>query len=325
MSLNVDYLFIFISSVCVRSVRFDYVWWSSVPITDVWCRCHSVDFHWFEQIFNKKTFRSKRQKREKILTKNFHFQNDFVRGRLDGNEEKNDECLCKETKENILGFFLCLTNSLCLGRFFLLFVMNFLDPIAKNPLPSQNRSYQIPMSDEQFHLLTRAIVHVSFVWHTEREREKKTLTKFHLGNEWSREKIGNSLSITRIFQWWTGWTHCFIDQSTQRSNEIDSHHGTCNKIFSRFVFCLFHFVFSFENRLAFDSDDLSTSSTYSRFDHSAQRSSWSVTIREKVEEKILFFLFHWFCFCFFSELWMTLIHKKEQIISLVFFLFMKIN
>ena len=40
--------------------------------------------------------------------------------------------------------------------------MSFLDPIAKNPLPSQNRSYQIPMSDQEFEMLARAIIHVSF-------------------------------------------------------------------------------------------------------------------------------------------------------------------
>lgn len=39
--------------------------------------------------------------------------------------------------------------------------MNFLDPIAKNTLPSQNRSYQTPMNDQQFEVLVRAIVHVS--------------------------------------------------------------------------------------------------------------------------------------------------------------------
>jgi hypothetical protein len=42
--------------------------------------------------------------------------------------------------------------------------MNFLDPIAKNVLPSQNRSYQIPMDDQEFEILLRAIVHVSFIF-----------------------------------------------------------------------------------------------------------------------------------------------------------------
>ncbi len=44
------------------------------------------------------------------------------------------------------------------------FIMNFLDPIAKNVLPSQNRSYQIPMDDQEFEILLRAIVHVSFIF-----------------------------------------------------------------------------------------------------------------------------------------------------------------
>jgi hypothetical protein len=44
--------------------------------------------------------------------------------------------------------------------------MNFLDPIAKNVLPSQNRSYQTPMSDQQFEVLLRNIVHVSFIFLT---------------------------------------------------------------------------------------------------------------------------------------------------------------
>jgi len=39
--------------------------------------------------------------------------------------------------------------------------MNFFDPIAKNVLPSQNRSYQTPMNDQQFEVLLRTIVHVS--------------------------------------------------------------------------------------------------------------------------------------------------------------------
>ena len=39
--------------------------------------------------------------------------------------------------------------------------MNILDPIVKNPLPYQNRSYQTPMSDQQFEVLLRTMVHVS--------------------------------------------------------------------------------------------------------------------------------------------------------------------
>lgn len=42
--------------------------------------------------------------------------------------------------------------------------MNFLDPIAKNVLPSQNRSYQTPMNDPQFEILLRNIVHVCFIY-----------------------------------------------------------------------------------------------------------------------------------------------------------------
>ena len=41
--------------------------------------------------------------------------------------------------------------------------MNFLDPIAKNVFPSQNRSYQTPMNDQQFEVLLRAMVHVSII------------------------------------------------------------------------------------------------------------------------------------------------------------------
>jgi hypothetical protein len=52
-------------------------------------------------------------------------------------------------------------------------IMNSLDPIAKNVLPSQNRSYQIPMNDQQFENLLRTIVHVSFIVFN---REKKLIT-----------------------------------------------------------------------------------------------------------------------------------------------------
>jgi hypothetical protein len=42
--------------------------------------------------------------------------------------------------------------------------MNFLDPIVKNVFPTQNRSYQIPMDDQQFEIILRTIVHVSFIF-----------------------------------------------------------------------------------------------------------------------------------------------------------------
>jgi hypothetical protein len=50
--------------------------------------------------------------------------------------------------------------------------MNFLDPIAKNVLPSQNRSYQTPMNDQQFEILLRTIVHVSFIFSIQKKKEK---------------------------------------------------------------------------------------------------------------------------------------------------------
>ncbi|CAF2311420.1 unnamed protein product [Rotaria sp. Silwood2] len=70
--------------------------------------------------------------------------------------------------------------------------MNFLDPIAKNPFPSQNRSYQTPMSDQVFEILLRKIVHQTT------DPEKKLETLYHSRGFFSGEQAGHIVSsITR--------------------------------------------------------------------------------------------------------------------------------
>ncbi|CAF0774110.1 unnamed protein product [Adineta ricciae] len=70
--------------------------------------------------------------------------------------------------------------------------MNFLDPIAKNVLPSQNRSYQISMNDQQFEVLLRTIVHETT------DHEKKLETLYHSRGFLSGEQAGHIVSsITR--------------------------------------------------------------------------------------------------------------------------------
>jgi hypothetical protein len=63
------------------------------------------------------------------------------------------------TKEKQAKFFIRRISA-----FVLKIIMNILDPIAKNVLPSQNRSYQIPMNNQQFEILLRTIVHVSSIF-----------------------------------------------------------------------------------------------------------------------------------------------------------------
>jgi hypothetical protein len=76
------------------------------------------------------------------------------RGWCFSNHIENDRCLGKTTSEI---FFIQTISAFVVSKI----IMNFLDPIAKNVLPSQNRSYQIPMNNQQFEILLRSIVHVS--------------------------------------------------------------------------------------------------------------------------------------------------------------------
>ncbi|CAF0934440.1 unnamed protein product [Adineta steineri] len=70
--------------------------------------------------------------------------------------------------------------------------MNFLDPIAKSNLPSQNRSYQTPLSDEQFEILCRTMVHETS------DHERKLETLYHSRGFLSGEQAGHIVaSLTR--------------------------------------------------------------------------------------------------------------------------------
>ncbi|CAF1285571.1 unnamed protein product [Rotaria sordida] len=69
--------------------------------------------------------------------------------------------------------------------------MNFLDPIAKNVLPSQNRSYQIPLSDQEFEILLRKIVHETT------DPEKKLEILYHSRGFFSGEQAGHIVSSIR--------------------------------------------------------------------------------------------------------------------------------
>ncbi|CAF1965457.1 unnamed protein product [Rotaria magnacalcarata] len=70
--------------------------------------------------------------------------------------------------------------------------MNFLDQIAKNPLPSQNRSYQTPMDDQHFEILVRKIVHET------NDPEKKLEILYQSRGFFSGEQAGHIVSsITR--------------------------------------------------------------------------------------------------------------------------------
>jgi len=85
------------------------------------------------------------------------------RGCCFSNNIENDRCLWKtfnkiKKKEKFFSVVIIRINCLIVE-----IIMNFLDPIAKNVLPSQNRSYQTPLNDQQFEILLRTIVHVSFI------------------------------------------------------------------------------------------------------------------------------------------------------------------
>ncbi|CAF0877576.1 unnamed protein product [Adineta steineri] len=70
--------------------------------------------------------------------------------------------------------------------------MNFLDPIAKSNLPSQNRSYQTPLSDEHFEILCRTMVHETS------DHERKLETLYHSRGFLSGEQAGHIVaSLTR--------------------------------------------------------------------------------------------------------------------------------
>ncbi|UJR25894.1 hypothetical protein I4U23_007242 [Adineta vaga] len=70
--------------------------------------------------------------------------------------------------------------------------MNFLDPIAKNVHPSQNRSYQTSMSDQQFEVLLRTMIHETT------DHEKKLESLYHSRGFFSGEQAGHIVSsITR--------------------------------------------------------------------------------------------------------------------------------